>query len=309
MTCEQFSANVDALVLGALTNAEATDARAHLASCSLCAAEYRSGVAVAERLPMSVPLVRAPASLRSAVLAAVAADGGARSPGSASLPSKPAPVRTYTHAPVATTALVDSTPLRLPVGGDGARTYSAIRRGRLLPAIAAVFAGLAIIGLSAWTTVLQRQVHDLQRQQLAAVAPHGVTAPTGAASTASNAESAALVLLSSPATVRLPLGNPSDAGPSGAVFWSQDQRRCVVLARQLAPAGTGLEYHVWFRTTDMRWDGGSLIPDANGNAETVVSMQHWQITDGYTVAIVLQPVIDDGSGQAVLSGEIRTQAQ
>ncbi len=311
MTCEKCLETVDALALDALPPLEAAEMDSHLASCAECTSRYRSALAVVNHLPMSVPLVKAPASLRAAVLELAAAANkkseAASEPASSS--RGPLALHANNHAatlPTASAAAVSSPELALENPGP---VLLFLRRGRFLAAIAATFAGLAIIGLSAWTADLQSQIHDLKRQQVAAIAPRPAPSLPAVAVSDRNAETAALVLLSSPTTVRAPLGNPAATGPSGAVFWNHDQQRCVVLARQLAPASAGHEYRVWFRTADKGWDGGSLVPDADGNAETIVAMDHWKVEQGYTIAIVLQPIIDDGSRQPVLSGEIRTEAQ
>jgi hypothetical protein len=299
MTCEEFRDNSAALALGALSPDEAIRARAHLESCDACAADYRASSAAVEQLPLGVPLVRAPEAMRAAVFAAVGAERGSRS----DAPHVP-PRRSVPTAIRAVPAGHSFKPAN-SVAGTVRRRRSRLMAGFHTPALAAAFAGLAIIGLAAWSAWLQMQVHDLRHHEaaVAAAPPY----PGGSSSLAAEVNS--LALISAPGTLRAQLVDRSASGPSGAVFWNPEQRRCVVIARQLAPPDPGQEYRVWVGTGGQSWDGGPVTPDSQGIAETVLPTDRWHIDSGYTVSIVLQSVPADGTRRTVLTGELQPTSQ
>lgn len=313
MTCEEFRECADALALGALAPEEAEAARLHLGLCKACAAVYRPAARVAEQLPLSVPLVQAPAGLRSAVFAAIHEDAGTPSSGQggdvSARPSFSGAQSEVGSAAAHVVHIADTSDVR--AGERAARMRSFTRGSFQLPVLAAAAVLVAIVGLAGWTFWLHTQVDDLKRtQQLSAYAFSTAVPGDAALSTLARAGADALVLMSSPGTVGAPL-NPTTAttGPDGAVFWNPSQQRCVVLVRQLVPLGGGREYHVWFGAGDHRWDGGSVIPDVNGIAELVVATDRWQLGTDYTINVVVQRVPGDGTWDPVLTASVAAPAQ
>jgi anti-sigma-K factor RskA len=98
--------SLDAYALGALEPAEAAWVESHLAQCERCRRLAASARAVADRLPLSVPLVPPPPDLRARVLARVhavaRADAAAHNPPAATL-APAAPTLTAEQVPAATT--------------------------------------------------------------------------------------------------------------------------------------------------------------------------------------------------------------
>jgi len=166
------------------------------------------------------------------------------------------------------------------------------------PALAAAALVLVVAGLSAWTYSLKREVSELRHAATRSNATDGAPAVA--------AQHAALLLLSSSDTVTARLMPPDGSVSAvGAVIWNAKQKQCVVLAGQFAPLSPRQEYHLWFRSGAKRWDGGQLVRDAAGAAEAVVSMERWPLDAGYRISVVVQPRVDDGSRQPVLSGEVQ----
>jgi len=173
--------------------------------------------------------------------------------------------------------------------------------GFRMPALAAAAILIGLLGLAGWSFSLQRQLGDLKNQQR-------VASVIGAGSPAPAAETA-LVLLSARHTVTGELNPQGPGRASGGVIWNPDRQRCVILTQQLPPLAAGMEYRIWFRDGDHRWDAGALALDANGAAETVIDMSRWPVGKGYTIAIVVQRVVDDGSRQPVLAGTVEAALQ
>jgi len=164
--------------------------------------------------------------------------------------------------------------------------------------------GRYAIGLGVWTLRLHNQVQDLKKSDQAA-ARLRISEPALA-----RADTDALLLLSSPGTIKAPLTAGAAApNANGAVFWSREQQRCVIFARELTPLRGGSEYHCWFSAGAAYWDGGPLIPDTTGVAEMVVSTERWHPGESYIINIVIQPVPDDGSRRPVLSASIEQDVE
>lgn len=68
--CAEVAEDLDLLALGTLDAAEAERVRAHLAVCPRCRAALRAAEEDVARLALTAPVVRAPETLRSAVMAA-----------------------------------------------------------------------------------------------------------------------------------------------------------------------------------------------------------------------------------------------
>lgn len=286
MNCEEFRESADALALGALAPEEARQARGHLAACAACAAAYAAAQAVAERLTLAVPLVSAPAGMRSAVLAAIGA-----SPDSAVRPDPPAAAAS------------------VPRQVGTARRSAAARRTQLfgrrlaLPAAAAV-ALVVIVGLALWVANLQGRIHKLEQEV------RNPGAPAAAPAVGSQTQHDAILLLSSPNTVSARLwAKPANPSADGAIIWNPTKQRCIVFASKLKPLGAGQEYHIYFRVGDNRWDGGTLTADAAGAAEADFATDRWQLGVGYTVTVVVQPSSQGGASEPVLEGAVQAPAQ
>ena len=298
MICEELRADADALALGALPEKEASQAELHLASCDDCKAEYEAALRVAGQLPLSAPLVEAPWALRAAVFGAINSDtaGDRVSRSGAGVTGTPVGSRlqTTTHAAV-------------PGGRNALRSASVVRFRRVafyLPTLAAAAMFIAIVGLGVWTLRLHNQVQDLKKSEQAASRLR-ISEPALA-----RADTDALLLLSAPGTIKAPLTAGAAApNANGAVFWSREQQRCVIFARELTPLRGGSEYHVWFSAGAAYWDGGPLIPDTTGVAEMVVSTERWHPGESYIINIVIQPVPDDGSRRPVLSASIEQDVE
>jgi hypothetical protein len=132
MNAEHVEDLVDLEALGALTAEESEFVRAHASECPLCRADLAQAEAVVARLALAVPLHRAPAGLRSRVLAEVT-------------------------APIV--RLAEPAPVPQP------RPPTPIMRfNRRWGSIAAALFLVPLVGLLAWALVLQNQVNDLKEQ-------------------------------------------------------------------------------------------------------------------------------------------------
>lgn len=308
MTCEEFLDEVDALALGALSPEETAAPEQHAAGCADCARELRLARAVAERLPLSAPAVRAPTALRERVLAAVGAEAtGGEAAGFAARPGAQPPaaaaqadnVRPFVRPPaVAATPAAEAASGREPVQLAGWRRL--VRGGMHVPALAAAVALLVLFGLAVWSLSLQRQLSDVKHQQSLA---------RGQQPGFLSASQAALTLLASQHTVTSQLDPSQSAKASGGVIWNPNEKKCVVLVQQLAPPPANAEYHIWFTSGSNRWDGGALTPDGSGAAFKVIDMSRWDVGEGYHIAIVLQATPDNGQHQPVLGGDLHASLQ
>jgi hypothetical protein len=126
---------VDLEALGALDAEESAAVRAHAAACARCRALLADAEGTAARLALSVPLHRAPASLRERVLAQVI----------------PHPTAAPTPLPRAG---------RSHTGIAGALMHFNRRWG----AMAAVVLVVPLAGLLVWAMFLQSEVNDLKRE-------------------------------------------------------------------------------------------------------------------------------------------------
>lgn len=280
MNCAGFSESADALALGALEPEEASAARGHLAACASCASDYALAAAVSERLPLSVPLVRAPAGLRAAVFDAIGAGSAAPEP-AASATAGPSPV-----APA-------------PLRPRAAPRYRSLAARGLLPWLAAAAMLAVSIVLGVWVASLQSRIGRLEHSR-----------GTNAAALAAQTQHDAILLLSSPNTVSAKLwAKPANPGAVGAIIWNPSHQRCVVVADQLKPLEDGREYHVWFSAGGNRWDGGKIVADPQGAAEANFSTDRWQLGVGYTVTIVAQSAAGGATSEPVLEGTVQATAQ
>ncbi len=129
MGCDEVAEDLDLLALGTLDPAEAERVRAHAAVCARCSADLQAAEEALARLALAAPPVRAPRTLRAAVMAAVR------------------------HGPPAERA-----PRPLPIWRRPAWRWVALAAALLL----------ALIGTLTWVARLQGQVNEL-RQEAAAM--------------------------------------------------------------------------------------------------------------------------------------------
>jgi hypothetical protein len=143
--------DVAAYALGALDPAEREAFRRHLESCAVCRDELAAFEQVADLLPLSVPPLRAPASLRRRVLDAVAAE------------PRP-PSRAGGRAPISTSADAERMRPATGAGASGRRRPWRVLARRPRPALgaAAVLAtavlALVIVGLSSTSSPTTRVI-------------------------------------------------------------------------------------------------------------------------------------------------------
>ena len=139
MTCEEFEEISGAYVLDAVTPAEREAAEAHLATCARCTKLYQELRGAVSLLPLSVPQLNAPASLKERIMAAIREE-------SAGIPGQP----------------TQRTPSIQPV-------QPGQRRWNPRTLVAAAVLMLCLLGATlAWSISLNHQVASLQ-QQLAQV--------------------------------------------------------------------------------------------------------------------------------------------
>jgi hypothetical protein len=124
---------IDLEALGALDAEESSFVRAHLADCARCRALLNDAESTTARIALSVPLHRAPASLRDRVIAEV------------------------TGPPAAL-------PLPRSRQSQGAFGGALMRFNRRWGAMAALILVVPLTGLLAWAMFLQNEVNDLKRE-------------------------------------------------------------------------------------------------------------------------------------------------
>jgi hypothetical protein len=147
LTCDEVRDLAAGFVLDALDPAEAAAVREHLAGCSDPHAEFAELGGVIPALQTATPVVEPPASLKTRLMAAAAADLEAR--------------RVTTAEPVSAPAAAAP-----PVVRPFPRRATSLRGWAL--SIAAV---LAIVALGGWNIALQQQLNDARgyQQQVALV--------------------------------------------------------------------------------------------------------------------------------------------
>jgi hypothetical protein len=155
LTCDQVRDLAAGFVLDALDPAEAAAVREHLAGCSEPHAEFAEMGGVIPALQTAIPVVEPPASLKTRLMAAAAADLEARR-------ARPADVPSPVQAPMA--------PVPAPSADGVIRPFP--RRATSLRGWAlGIAAVLAIVALGGWNIALQQQLNDARayEQQVASV--------------------------------------------------------------------------------------------------------------------------------------------
>lgn len=258
--------NADELVelaaLDALEPAEARQVEAHSAGCASCLRSLAAARAAVDQLAIAAPHRTAPAALRQRVLDAIAA------------PDVAAPLD-------AVAGLPDPTPRRYR---EQPRTLR--RWGALAAAVIAV----PVLGLLAWSLLLQRQVDDLQQQ-----------------SRQLQESQRDLVLLAvPPASIRVRMVVADGAGAArGSVTWAPEQGRCAVVASGLPVNDRERVYHVFYQDPGGIHDAGQLQPDANGSAEVLFNVARWK---GSEYQVWVAPARPGGEpGGTILSAMLRRE--
>jgi anti-sigma factor RsiW len=228
------AAHVDDLIdleaLGTLDAEESIFVRAHTADCPRCRALLEEAEGIAARLAFSVPLDRAPVSMRGAVMAEV---------GSAHV-----------------TAIEPKRRSML----DGGIVY---RFSRRWGAMAAMILVVPLLGLLAWSMILQNEVNDLKRenQQIQATQDE-------------------LVLQALPTSLQARFTPTESAqGAYGTVSWNPDKQVCMVQVKHLPAADAEASYQVYYQGTLGPRLAGTLEPDGQGTAEIRFDTSRWQGTE------------------------------
>jgi anti-sigma-K factor RskA len=247
LTHEQALELAPGYVLGALDPEEEQAVREHLASCAESHVEFEELGSVLPILAESVEPVEPPATLKSRVMAAAAADLESRRQ------SEGAPVaedRTRTLPPTAFPTAEER------AGRDRRRTAPTTWLMRL----AAV---LAIVALAGWNVLLQQDLGRIRDQQVALerdlVAAREYQAGVAAVLDVANDEGAVSTIVAA-----------QEAGfPSGLAAVGPDGRVAVVM-RDLAPTSGSEVYEGWVIIgEDAPVPIGSFTPTANGTATFV----------------------------------------
>lgn len=227
------AAHVDDLIdleaLGTLDAEESIFVRAHTADCPRCRALLEEAEGVTARIALSAPLHRAPMSMRKAVMAEV-------------------------EAPPVTAI----EPRRPSVFGGVVYRFS-----RRWGAMAAMILVVPLLGLLAWSMILQNEVNDLKRenQQIQATQEE-------------------LVLHALPTSLQTRF-TPTEAaqGAYGTVSWNPDKQVCMVQVKHLPAADATSSYQVYYEGTFGPRLAGTLEPDGQGSAEIRFDTSRWQGTE------------------------------
>jgi hypothetical protein len=244
------AAHVDDLIdleaLGALDAEESMFVRAHTADCTRCRAILEDAEGVVARLAYAVPLHRAPASMRESVMAEVAS----------------APV-----TPIE--------PRRRSMLDGGVIS----RFNRRWGAVAAMVLVVPLVGLLAWSLLLQNEVNDLKRenQQIQATQEE-------------------LVLQALPTSLQARFTPTESArGAYGTVSWNPDKQVCMVQVKHLPAADTGTSYHVYYQGPLGPRHAGTLEPDEQGSAEVRFDTSRWQGTEYRVWVSSVRPESEPGT--------------
>jgi anti-sigma-K factor RskA/putative zinc finger protein len=162
MNCDTVRELAPAFVLGSLTRDEELAVREHLATCAQPHPEVEAFGGIVQYFAETVELIEPPAPLKERVLAAVAA---APQPSrSAATPQRggtkvETPSNGFAGVPVAAPPVMSPPPERRAAERVAASAPArASRRRRLMTWLLGIAAVLAIVGLAAWSFLLQSQL-------------------------------------------------------------------------------------------------------------------------------------------------------
>lgn len=255
--CDDVRDDLDAFALGVLDHDDARRVDDHVAACPDCRRlldEARDGAAA---LALAVPMASVGPSVRARVLARAAATSGVGAQPAAPVPA-PAPAR-------------------------ASRNPSTNRWW--LAAAAVLVAGLA--GVSAWGTITQRRIDDLERDRSAvrasATAQAGDLASARAqladVSAASSRVEATLAtqrammdVMAQPDVVHVGLHGAGSATSASAQYvWSPARDAGVMMADGLPQLAAGQTYQAWV-VYETAWESaGTFTVDASGGGTLLVS--------------------------------------
>lgn len=222
LSCDDVREMAGAFVLGALEPAVEADVRAHLATCPDAHAEIAEVGAVLPVFDASVPQVEPPASLKSRIMAAVAADLEARN---ASVGTEPAAAVAPAAAEVSPRA---ATPvMAFPTAEE--RAVRATRRTTTLTWAMRIAAVLVIGVLAGWNVLLQGQLQTARtyEENVAAV----------------------LAVAGRPGSLTAVLRPAEGPGPSGFAAVGSDGTMSIAM-RDLAPTTGDEVYEAWMIGSD-----------------------------------------------------------
>lgn len=251
MTHDEAQELIDAYVLGATEADEALGVEAHIAICPECAAALRESRAVAEALPLTVPLNRHSDLLTARILKEI------RTPSSNS---------------------------------DAARLASAGKsRWRWVERIAGASIAAALAGVVAWSAILQVQVSDLRTKSddlavevhdtrrrvpdLAAVKAQAQQAMSLSRATYKVVDDYQQVLnvVAGPDVTHATMkAAPFAPTAIGDVYWDRERQIFVFLFANLPEPGDGKTYQVWLWKNGTASSGGTFSPSASGLATKIV---------------------------------------
>jgi anti-sigma-K factor RskA len=229
---EELRARIGPFLLGALTDAEAAEVRAHIATCAECAAEARTMQAVTDEIAWSVEPIDPPPAVRASVMAAVAA--------------------------------------QQPRGSVAPRGVKAMRLRA--PWLAAAAAIVLAIGFGAYSVRLRGRVQSLQLQLSDVLVQIQVGDQRVAQARLAAADAARqLSVIAAPDAAQVALkGQPAAPGASARVLWSRS-RGLLFSATGLPPLPAGQTYQLWIisgRSAPIS-DGWIFKPDVAGGVTTL----------------------------------------
>lgn len=224
LTCDEVRDLAAPFVLGALDATDAAAVREHLASCDDAHAEFDELGSMLPVLDASVPVVEPPASLKTRLMAAAAADLETR-PATAMTPAAMTPA---TVAPAIVVApVVPAAPTPFPSAEE--RTARAARRTSTLVWVVRIAAVLVIGVLAAWNLSLQGQLDDSDRYQQNVAAVLDVAAQPG--------------------SLTAILATPDGSGPAGLAAISA-QGDVSLAMHDLDPTSGNQVYEAWVIGSD-----------------------------------------------------------
>ena len=267
LACDAVREMAGAYVLGALSDADRADVRAHLATCSQAHEEIAELGSVIPAFVEIIPVVEPPEGLKGRIMAAAAADLAARGgvAGIATptgLPSTPA-----TALPAVPAAAVPSTPATAPIVFPSADERAA-RRARTSPGewLLRIAAVLVIAALGGWNLLLQGDLTTAQRYEQNVAAVLDMAAQPGSVTAILSAD-----------------------GGTGSGLAAVDATGNVTLAmRDLAPTSGNSVYEAWVIGSD-----GVPVPLGSfrvGNAGTAYfEGAGLPAADGIVLALTREP--------------------
>jgi hypothetical protein len=279
LTHEQASAELAAVALDALPEAERARVLAHAAQCELCQRELRSLSAAAGALaeafdptPEELAAAGDLGRVRSRVLARVAGDRAARGaapPDAAStaIPAGPRLVRDEEARPAALRPL-DT--LR-PAAREATTVRATPRRTFGGTGWLAIAAGLAFVAAAAGLARVTSERNQL-REQLGAAAAARSAAEDARRRLAADVEDRDRLIaqLTGPKVRVVELASTRTRAPSGRMFWDQAANAWTFVAHDLPTPATGRTYQLWViareRGVTSYVSAGTFTPRADGTA-------------------------------------------